>query len=488
MKKTLLLLAVICALGFVAAVSGQKKDLVETPDRVEAGQAYHAVHALLIGVNKYPSLPGRLQLSHAVDDVKALKAVLIEKYGFADVKVLTDEQASLAAIKSALAGFADNTKVKPDDLVLVYFSGHGQTVPIAKGGAMGFLVPSDAKVDLTNPTNAAPYLNTCLPMREVWDDLDASPAKHALVIADACFSGLLTQKRSLGLSNEALAVLLARRARQVIAAGSSGQQTVERDDLGHGLFTAKLLDELNARAVLKGKAFTASNLFAALQEEVTNATGGKQTPQIGNFDSDGEVVFVPTGIASGLPKPETPKAELPKSEPPKSDPPKTATPKTEPPKTAPTDSGPTPAGLNKTQGEYYKRLQEILADAPNRFANLARKGAKKTTKPDGNVDVEVYTLAKLLPGFDFGGVSDASAGEAFLYFDGTPRNWVTVFEDYKKAVRALIPGGREQHFDETNWRINDKHFQISLRRDKDSTWGRGEQIYHQVVLTILYQP
>lgn len=487
MKKYLLLIAAICALGFATAVSAQKKDLVETPAQVESGQAYHAVHALLIGVNKYPGLPGRLQLSHAVDDVKALKAVLIEKYGFTDVRILTDEQASLSAIKTALAAFADNRTVKPDDLVLVYFSGHGQTVPIAKGGAMGFLIPSDAKVDLTNPTNAAPYLNTCLPMREVWDDLDASPAKHALVIADACFSGLLTQQRSLGLSNEALAVLLARRARQVIAAGSSGQQTVERDDLGHGLFTAKLLDELNARAVLKGKAFTASNLFAALQEEVTNATGGKQTPQIGNFDSDGEVVFVPTGIASH-PKPETPKPETPKTNPPKSDPPKTVTPTPQPPKTTPTDSGPTPAGLNKTQAEYYKRLQEILADAPNRFASLARKGTKKTTKPDGNVDVEVFALAKPLPGFDFGGVSDPSASEAFLYFDGTPRNWITVFEDYKKAVRALIPGGREQPFGETFWRMNDKHFQISLRRDKDSTWGRGEQIYHQVVLTILYQP
>lgn len=464
------------------------RTLIEAGDVQIKGKAYTAVHALLIGVNNYPGLPRRLQLAHAVDDANALKSVLSAQYGFADVTVLTDKQATLGAIRSALSAFADNTKIKPDDMVLVYFSGHGQTVPLANGGAMGFLIPSDAKVDLTNPTNSAPYLDTCLPMKQVWDYLDLSPAKHAVVIADACFSGLMASTRGAGLSSASVEVMLARRARQVITAGSKGQKTVERDDLGHGIFTAKLIDELRARAAAKVRAFTLSNLFASLQEQVTNATEGKQTPQMGNFDTEGEIVLVPAGLAAEAPKADPPKVDPPrtdppKHDPPKADPPKKDPPKADPPKADPAGAGIVPAGLNRRQGEYYLRLQELLSDAANRFANVAHK-AKQTTRPNGSVDVKVFEMTKPLPGFFFGGVSDPSGGDAFLYFEGSPAAGMQIAEDYKAAIRALLPGGREQHFDETNWRITTKDFQISLRRELIDSW-HPEKVYQNMTLTIL---
>jgi len=306
LRTVLLLLAACC----LQTAFGQKdKALVEAPGVPLQGRAYQSVHALLIGVDRYPNLPKNLQLSHAVDDVTALKNVLTQDYGFQNVDVLTDAQATLGNIRTALAALADNTKVKPDDLVLIYFSGHGQTVPIATGGSMGFLIPSDARVDLANPSNSAPYLETCLPMKQVWDYLDLSPAKHALVIADACFSGLLARSRGLGLSKASMDVLLARRAREVMTAGSSGEETGERDDLGHGIFTAKLLDELKARAAAKNQPFTVTDLFATLQEEVSGATNGKQTPQLGSYNTEGEVVFLPSAAAAA----ERPKAETAKT-------------------------------------------------------------------------------------------------------------------------------------------------------------------------------
>ncbi|MFI5385924.1 MAG: caspase domain-containing protein [Fimbriimonadales bacterium] len=466
---------------------GQKdKTLIESPDVLLKGRAYTAVHALIVGVNSYPGLPRALQLAHAVDDASALRKVLADQYGFTDITVLTDKQATLGAIRTALSGFADNTKIKPDDLVLIYFSGHGQTVPLANGGAMGFLIPSDAKVDLANPTNSAPYLDTCLPMKQIWDYLDLSPAKHAVVIADACFSGLMARTRGVGLSHDSVEVMLARRARQVITAGTGGQKTVERDDLGHGIFTAKLVDELKARAADKGRAFTLSNLFASLQEQVTNATEGKQTPQMGNFDSEGEVVLVPSGVAIEAPKQEPVKADPTKTNSPKTDPPKSNPPKTEPPKADvnPTTPGAVPAGLNRKQGEYYLRLQEIFADGPNRFANLPRKSNRQTTKSEGSNDVKVYEMSKPLPGFFFGGVTDPSSPDAFLIFEGTPTSGMQVAEDYKAAIRALMLGGREQHFDETHWRITDGHYQITLRRELVDTW-HPEKVYQNMSLTIL---
>ncbi len=466
-------------LALFAAASAQERNLVQAPDGTVRGKAYARVHALLIGVNKYPALPRGLQLSYAVNDATALQKVLKEQYGFADVTLLTDAQATLSAMRTALSSFADNTKIKPDDLVLVYFSGHGQTVPTASGGTMGFLIPSDAKVDLNNPTNSAPYLDTCLPMKQVWDYLDLSPAKHAVVIADACFSGLLARTRGgSGLSNRALEVMLAKRARQVITGGAGGQKTAERDDIGHGVFTAKLIDELNARAAAKNRAFTLSDLFASLQEQVSNATEGKQTPQMGNFDSDGEVVFVPSATAEA-PKADPPKTDPPKTDPPKADPRKTDPPKTDPPKTEP---GKVPAGLSKKQGEYYLRIQEMLTDGANRFANLSHK-KNKTSRMNGPTEVSLWELTKPLPNFSFGGVSDPAGSEVYLYFEGAPANGMPIFNDYKAAIRALMPGGREQHFDETNWRISDGTYQITLWREKEDTW-RVEQVFQRMTLSI----
>ena len=277
----------------------QDKGLIQVPaPQGNSLPLYTDSHALIIGISKYKNLPGALQLSYGVKDATALKDVLVKSYGFPakNVTLLTDEQASLGAIRQALAGLTDNTKVKTNDRVLIFFSGHGQTVPTASGGEMGYLIPSDASVDLNNPGNAGPYNATCLRMKEIWDDLEGCPAKHVLVIADACFSGLLVKSRG-GLSRESIAAMLAKPARQIMSAGDKGQKAVERTDLGHGVFTAKLIDQLQKRATEKGRVFTASQLYGELLESVSNETGGKQTPKFGAFDTDGEFLFAPNGIA-----------------------------------------------------------------------------------------------------------------------------------------------------------------------------------------------
>ncbi|HVT10977.1 MAG TPA: caspase family protein [Fimbriimonadaceae bacterium] len=292
------LLMLFCALaGWVTAVA-QKKDLVETPkEETQAKPLYANSHALIIGIDRYPNLPASLQLSYATKDAIALRDELVKDYGFpaANVGLLLDDKATLDGLRTALAALTDNKTIGKDDRILIYFSGHGQTVPTNSGGEMGYLIPYDAKVELDNPTNSAPYLATCLPMKQVWDYLDNSPAKHALVIADACFGGQMVQSRGL-LSKEAISTMLSKTARQIISAGDKNQETIERSDLGHGVFTAKLLDQLRSRASDKGVVFTVHDLFSSLQSSVATATNGKQTPMFGSYDSDGEFLFAPGGV------------------------------------------------------------------------------------------------------------------------------------------------------------------------------------------------
>ena len=272
----------------------QGKDLVETRSAEPTGQAlYTDSHALIIGINKYPNLPKQLQLQFAEKDANDMRDMLVNNYGFdpSEVTVLTNEKATLLGIRRELSKLASSKGVKPDDRILVYFSGHGQTVKLPTGGEMGFLIPSDAKIDMNDPTDAGPYLETCLPMRQVWDYLASSPAKHAAVIADACFSGMLVSSRSIAMNSDTVKAMLARPARQVLTAGSMGQKTFERSDLGHGVFTYKLLEELKARAADKGKVFSLMDLYMALQNSVSNATGGKQIPQFGSVETEGQMLF-----------------------------------------------------------------------------------------------------------------------------------------------------------------------------------------------------
>lgn len=348
---TILLIAVASAQPKTNKNQGNSKQLTQTTAvKAQGKPLYTNSHALIVGIDRYAKLPANVQLSYAKKDALELKDVLIKSYGFpeANVKVLLDEQATLQGIRDALADFADTKKVAQDDRILVYFSGHGQTVQTVGGGEMGYLIPSDAAVDLNDPNNASAYLRSCLPMRQVWEYLAASPAKHGLIIADACFSGLLTASRG-AISKQTADVLLKRRARQVLTGGSKGEKTVERSDLGHGIFTAKLIDELKARSNQPGAAFTVSDLYASLYSSVSGATDGRQNPKLGSFEEEGEVLFAPgnkfTTIigaatnpqpAGGDPNPPVknspPKNNPPKNNPPKNDPPKNDPPRNDPPR------------------------------------------------------------------------------------------------------------------------------------------------------------
>jgi len=233
-----------------------------------------------------------------VNDVSSVRDVLIKYYGFPaeNITVLTNSQATKANIEKSLAAYTDPKKVGPDDRVLIYFSGHGQTVKIPTGGDLGFLIPSDAEIQLDDADNAAPYLATCLQMSTLWNLIDSTAAKHALLIADACYSGILARGRGSAekISDEFMARLAAKPARQVMTAGGAGEQSFEDQKYGHGMFTQKLLEELKARATKPGDAFMAADLYSTVKVAVGNLTNAKQNPQMHDFATEGQFLFITT--------------------------------------------------------------------------------------------------------------------------------------------------------------------------------------------------
>lgn len=291
----------LCTLSLLLSpLQAQDRDLRLVPKTgpLAGKPVYGASYALLVGINRYANLPRAMWLEYAVRDVTDLRDVLIRSYGFpADhVRVLTDAEATKGNVEDALSDLADKSRVHGEDRVLVFFSGHGQTVATADGGDQGFLIPYDAKVDLDDITNAGPFLRTCVRMDTVWGFLDSSPAKHDLVLADACYSGLMASSRALStIKPGVLAQMISLRAMQVMTAGTKGQKSREYPNLGHGAFTYKLLEQLKARATTPGDVFTTSDLYAKVCAGVLDLTDGSQYPKLGAHNAtEGDFLFITT--------------------------------------------------------------------------------------------------------------------------------------------------------------------------------------------------
>ena len=141
-----------------------------------------------------------------------------------------------------------------------------------------------------------------------------------------------------------------------------------------------------------------------------------------------------------------------------------------------------PSGLSRRQALLYTSLRDLLADADSRFAHLVR-GKRAATRAEGPDDVKVFELSAGLPGLETGWGTDPSDFHAYLCFEGTPTDGAQLFEDYVAASRALLPGGREQDFGATNWRIADGRIRITIQRETKQP-RRPDLVFQSFVLTI----
>ncbi len=109
--------------------------------------------AFLVGINRYPD--PRNNLKGCVNDVLLMAKTLRERYGFkgpSDVKLLTDERATTAAIRNGLECLVADAK--PGDSLVFHYSGHGSQVRDVHGDELSdsldeILCPYD--LDWDNP-------------------------------------------------------------------------------------------------------------------------------------------------------------------------------------------------------------------------------------------------------------------------------------------------------------------------------------------------
>ena len=138
-------------------------------------QKYHAV---LIAEYDYADDSGLRDLVSPSTDVTRIATLLRDQYGFT-TEVL--ENRGRDAIISKLDSLRDPRVIGPDDVLILYYAGHG--ILDADEGR-GYWLPADAMAAST-----ATWIST----DDVSAKVRAMRARHVLVIADACFSAALVR-------------------------------------------------------------------------------------------------------------------------------------------------------------------------------------------------------------------------------------------------------------------------------------------------------
>jgi len=244
----------------------------------QASLSYYAKsYAVVVGVGHYPSTRWS-NLSYARKDAEGMAAILREQ-GF-DVTTLYDQQATRQAIVSIFEDYLA-PRLKKNDRVLVFFSGHGDTQTLG-GRDYGYLVPYNAG-------DSYGSLISMETLRNLSQKMGA--AKHHLFIIDACFGGLFapTKARVAGIDRSHpryVREITRRTARQFITAGGKGQQVLDGGPNGYSYFTGYLLEALGkGLGDLDGDGYiTLSELAGYL---VPKATNDYQTPGTGTLPGHG---------------------------------------------------------------------------------------------------------------------------------------------------------------------------------------------------------
>jgi oligopeptide transport system substrate-binding protein len=255
---------------------------VPTPPTRTRPNPYPNSWALVIGINAYRAVN---RLTYAVADARAV-ADALPALGFPPetTRVLLDGDATKSRIETVL--YRDFGRMQPDDRLLVYFAGHGQTAPLKSGQEEGYLLPVDVDLD------ALPL--TGIPMDEVRRIGQRVRAKHVLFVVDACFSGFLMTRdvTPSHVTDDYIAGALREPVVQVITAGRKGEQAIEEG--GHGLFTRRFLEGLRGYADPEARGYiTVGGLANWIEQRVVRDSRGRMTPQYGKLDGEGQFLFIP---------------------------------------------------------------------------------------------------------------------------------------------------------------------------------------------------
>jgi hypothetical protein len=199
------------------------------------------LHVLTIGISRYRDPSWKLGFARA--DAEALARFFEQRSAtlFESVKttVLLDADANWQNIHKAIAAIAENAKAQ--DVVLIYFAGHGIAIDRTY-----YLLPHEMRDEVSLQADVKKF---GISDRALQDALRRIKALKRVVILDACESGsaLDILARTPQAERAALEMLARAEGLFIIAASTRQQDAIEIPELGHGVLTYAILSALGAR-------------------------------------------------------------------------------------------------------------------------------------------------------------------------------------------------------------------------------------------------
>jgi hypothetical protein len=230
--------------------------------------------AVVIGISGYND-PLIEDLEYADADARAIRDFLLSDaagpFDEENILLLTNERATGQALREALFVFLQQAAW--DDLVLIYFAGHGAPDPQRPGNL--YLLPVDAELNA--------LASTGFPMWDVKTALRRQiSAERVVVIADACHSAGTSEEMDGNPIGGAFAELFSPSRRLTLTAADVNELSFEdaRWGGGHGIFTHYILEGLRGAADADGDGIvTFTEVASYVRERVSGETNGRQNPQ-----------------------------------------------------------------------------------------------------------------------------------------------------------------------------------------------------------------
>ncbi len=203
--------------------------------------AFGRYHALIIGNNDYQHLQ---DLETAVHDAKSVEEVLRRRYGFKTTLLLNANRYELLSALNKL-----RETLNDGDNLLIYYAGHGE---LDRVNNRGHWLPVDAETN-----SSANWISAV----QITDVLNAMTAKQIFLVADSCYSGVLTRaaiaRLDAGMSDEErlrwLKAMATKRARVVLTSGGV-QPVLDGGGGDHSVFAKAFLATLEEnRGVLESQ-------------------------------------------------------------------------------------------------------------------------------------------------------------------------------------------------------------------------------------------
>jgi uncharacterized caspase-like protein len=217
-------------------------------------------YALVIGIDEYkkPFNP----LRNAVNDANAISDKLRDEFGF-EVEQFNDGAANRAEILDVLNQWKNSTD--SEDSLLLFFAGHGDNRPDEHHGLKGYIIPFDSTSDP----------RTWIAESEIVQAAREIPARHILLIFDACYAGT-TFRDDIPPGAREDQILKA------LVAGTEDEPVLDGGAGDHSIFTRAVLDGLDGFADSGQRpddVITADELITYVRSEISWRSQLRNHPQ-----------------------------------------------------------------------------------------------------------------------------------------------------------------------------------------------------------------